>query len=142
MLHWYLKVKKKKTDRKNKNSFQKWRSLLLLKVKCLFLTIVSHTLRITITVETPLMATSLQWPLFWRHSPYIDSCLNFSTEATSLQRLLSSVHKVAVVERFNCISVYSKILWLGGCILTDRCSMHLYVVPLFCGVYIVERQIF
>ena len=91
----------KKKDRKNKNLFQKWRSLLLLKVKCLFLTIVSHTLRIIITVQTPLMATSLQWPLFWRHSPYIDSCLNFSTEATSLQRLLSSVHKVAVVERFN-----------------------------------------
>ena len=144
-------------------------------MKRLFLTIVSHTLRITITVEPPLMATSLTRPLFWQHSPYIDSCLNvakcnlgkvnleamlvscfpsysrggpmplagaprdlytqllacsssqsvvaiacclrasfcfgfFSTAATSLQSLLSFVPKVAIVERFNCISVYSKML--------------------------------
>ena len=70
-------------------------------------------------------------------------CFGFySTAATSLQCLPCSVPKVAIVERFNCISVYSKMLWLRGCILTDRCSMHLYVVPPFCRVYIMEHQIF
>ena len=68
------------------------------------------------TVEPPLTTTSLQQPLFLADSPYTDSCLNLSTTATfladshkltlvktSLQRPLSSVSKVAVVERFNCI---------------------------------------
>ena len=35
-------------------------------------------------------------------SPYIHSCFNPSTTATSLQWPLSSVPKVAIVERFNC----------------------------------------
>ena len=35
-------------------------------------------------------------------SPYIHSCFNLSTTATSRQWQLSSVPKVAVVERFNC----------------------------------------
>lgn len=43
------------------------------------------------TVEPQLTAT------FLADSPYNDSCL------TSLIRQLSSVHKVTVVERFNCI---------------------------------------
>ena len=38
---------------------------------------------------------------FLADSPYIDSCLNLSTMATSLQRALSSVPKAAVVKRFN-----------------------------------------
>ena len=39
---------------------------------------------------------------FLANSPYIDSCLNISTLATStLQRPLSSVPKVAVMARFN-----------------------------------------
>ena len=41
--------------------------------------------------------------IFLADIPYIDSCLNLSTTATSLQRPLSSVPKVAVVERLNCI---------------------------------------
>ena len=32
--------------------------------------------------KPPLKATSLQRPLFWTGSPYIDSCLNLSTTAT------------------------------------------------------------
>ena len=41
-------------------------------------------------------------------SPYIDSCLDLSTTTTSLQRPLSSVPKVAVEERFNCILIRQK----------------------------------
>ena len=41
-------------------------------------------------------------------SPYIDSCLDLSTTTTSLQRPLSSVPKVAVKERFNCILIRQK----------------------------------
>ena len=42
---------------------------------------------INFTVEPPLSATSLQWPLFFvpADSPYIDSCLNLFTMVTSLQ---------------------------------------------------------
>ena len=36
-------------------------------------------------------------------SPCIDSCLNLTTTATSLQWPFSSVPKVAIVERLNCI---------------------------------------
>ena len=35
-------------------------------------------------------------------NPYIDPCLNLSTIATCLQWPLSSVPKVAIVERLNC----------------------------------------
>ena len=63
------------------------------------------------TVHTfTLVSTSLQWlPLFNGHltfladSPYIHSCCNLPTTATSLHQPLSSAPKVAVVERFNCI---------------------------------------
>ena len=43
---------------------------------------------VQITVEPPLTATSPQRPLFFvpADSPYITSCLNLSTTATSLQR--------------------------------------------------------
>ena len=40
---------------------------------------------------------------FLADSPYIDSCFNLSTTATSLQWKLSSVPKVAVLERFKII---------------------------------------
>ena len=43
---------------------------------------------------------------FLMDSPYIDSCLNLSTTATSLQRPLSSIPKVALVEMFNCSAMY------------------------------------
>ena len=35
-------------------------------------------------VKPPVMATSLQWPLFWQiaHKLYIDYCLNLSMTAT------------------------------------------------------------
>lgn len=46
-------------------------------------------------------ATSLQGPVFLADSPYVDCCFNLSTAATSLQWQLSSVPRVAVVERFN-----------------------------------------
>ena len=36
-------------------------------------------------------------------SPYIHSCFNLSTTATSLHQPLSSAPKVAIVKRFNCI---------------------------------------
>ena len=55
-------------------------------------------------------ATSLQLPLFWADSPYIDSCLNLFTTVASLQRPLSSVPKVAVVERFD-----GMFLWTWHC---------------------------
>ena len=48
------------------------------------------------------MATSLQRPFFWADSPYVHYCFNLFTTATSLQRPLSSVPKVAIAERFNC----------------------------------------
>ena len=48
------------------------------------------------TVEPPLRATSLQRPLFWQ------TVHTFTLVSTSQQWLLSSVPKVAVVERFNC----------------------------------------
>ena len=49
-------------------------------------------------------ATSHNGHFFLADSPYIiRSCLNLSTTATSLQWQLSSVPKVAVVERFSCI---------------------------------------
>ena len=41
--------------------------------------------------------------IFLADSPYIHSCFNLSTMATSLQWPLSSVPKVAIAERFNCI---------------------------------------
>ena len=41
---------------------------------------------------------------FSADSPYIHSCFNLSTTATSLQWPFSSVPKVAVVETFNCKS--------------------------------------
>ena len=42
--------------------------------------------------------------IFLADSPYVYSCLNLSTTATSLQhRPLSSVPKMTVVERINCI---------------------------------------
>ena len=44
------------------------------------------------------MATSLQQPIFFADSPYIDSCLNLF----SLQWPVSSVPKVAAVEWFSC----------------------------------------
>ena len=47
-------------------------------------------------------ASSLQRPFFLADSPYVHYCFNFFTTATSLQRPLSSVPKVAVAERFNC----------------------------------------
>ena len=40
---------------------------------------------------------------FLADSSYIHSCFNFSKKATSLQWPLSSVPKVAIAERFNCI---------------------------------------
>ena len=40
---------------------------------------------------------------FLADRPYIDSCFNLSTTATSLQWKLSSVPKVAVLERFKVI---------------------------------------
>ena len=49
------------------------------------------------TVEPPLTATSLQRPFFW---PTVHT---LTLVSTSLQWLLSSVPKVAVVEMFNCI---------------------------------------
>ena len=58
--------------------------------------------RMLSTVEPPQTASSPRRPLFFADSPYIDSCLNLSTTVTSLQRPLSFVPKVAVVERFNC----------------------------------------
>ena len=48
------------------------------------------------------MATSLQRPFFLADSPYVHYCFNLFTTATSLQRPLSSVPKVAIAERFNC----------------------------------------
>ena len=50
-------------------------------------------------------ATSVQrsFFIFLADSPYIHSYFNLSSMATSLQWPLSSVPKVAVVERFNCI---------------------------------------
>ena len=45
------------------------------------------------------MATSIQWPFFLVDSPYLTLVL------TSLQQPLSFVPKLAVVERFNCISI-------------------------------------
>ena len=67
------------------------------------------------TVEPPLMATSLQRPLFFVpadkrsiHWILFKTSLQYNghlfTKATSLQRPLSSVPKVAVVERFDCRS--------------------------------------
>jgi len=47
-------------------------------------------------------ATCLQRPLFLADSSNTDSCLNLSKTATSLQRSLSSVPKVAVMARLNC----------------------------------------
>ena len=49
-------------------------------------------------------ATSLQRPFFGADSPYIHSCFNLFTTAISLQWPFSSVPKVAVVKRFNCIT--------------------------------------
>ena len=57
----------------------------------------SEIVRKTQIVKSPLTA-----PFFGRHS--IDSCLNLSTMATSLQRPDSSVPKTAVVESFGCSS--------------------------------------
>ena len=70
--------------------------------------------QLLITVEPLLMATSRQWPLFFVPTDdksihwllFLNKLLflkNLSTTATSFQQPLSSVHKVAVLERFNCI---------------------------------------
>ena len=59
--------------------------------------------RMLSTVKPPQTASSPRRPLFLADSPVnIDSSLNLSTTVTSLQRPLSFVPKVAVVERFNC----------------------------------------
>ena len=55
-------------------------------------------------------ATTLQLLFFLADGPYIYSCFNLSTTATS-QCPLSSVPKVAVVERYNCIRPISLETW-------------------------------
>ena len=70
--------------------------------------------QLLITVELLLMATSLQWPLFSVPADnksihwllFLNNLLflkNLSTTVTSLHRPISSVPKVAVLERSNCI---------------------------------------
>ena len=60
-----------------------------------------------VTVEPLLTARRLStmdtfFSSWWTENPYID----FSTMATSLQRILSSIPKVAVVERLNYICTF------------------------------------
>ena len=69
------------------------------------------------TVETPLTATSLQWPFFRADKSYTDSCLNLSTMATSLQRWLSSVPMVAIMNRFN------SYFWQGIYLPFSKCKL-------------------
>ena len=56
-----------------------------------------------VTGKLSLTVTSPQLPLVLTDSPYIDSCY------TSLKRSLSSVLEVAVVDRFNCIYLSSRV---------------------------------
>ena len=60
---------------------------------------------LTYTVEPPLTATSLQQPFFFWGTVH-----TFTLVSTSLQWPLSSVPKVAVVERFNCIVKRTRLL--------------------------------
>ena len=53
---------------------------------------IKHSLLFRNTIEPPLTTTSTQWPFFFlADSPYIHSCFNLSTTATSLQWPLKTV---------------------------------------------------
>ena len=53
---------------------------------------IKHALLFRNTIEPPLTTTSTQWPFFFlADSPYIHSCFNLSTTATSLQWPLKTV---------------------------------------------------
>ena len=71
------------------------------------------------------LATSLQWRI---KNPYIDSCLNLPSTAVSLQRPISSVPKVAFVERFNYL------LW------KDSLPRNLFILVMQHGAHCVTRQ--
>ena len=62
---------------------------------------------VTNTVQPPLTATSLQWPLFF--VPADKKIHTLILVKTSLQRPLSSVPKVAVVWRFDCMLKNEKV---------------------------------
>ena len=76
-------------------------------------------------VKPPVMATSLQRPLFWQiaHKLYFDYHLNLSKTATF------SVPKVAVVEGFNCIVKFTdQFRFLGNCPPTPPLSQHFALI--------------
>ena len=56
-------------------------------------------------MATMISLLKLHRPLFMANSPYIDSCFNLT-----LQQPLSSVPKVAVLENFNCMPLFTYIL--------------------------------
>ena len=55
--------------------------------------------------------------IFWADKSYTDSCLNLSTMATSLQRWLSSVPMVAIMNRFN------SYFWQGIYLPFSKCKL-------------------
>ena len=55
--------------------------------------------------------------IFWADKSYTDSCLNLSTMATSLQRSISSVPMVAIMNRFN------SYFWQGIYLPFSKCKL-------------------
>ena len=79
-----------------------WLRGLWNKTKEIILRLSNEKSRNSTNVHLSTTSITLQRPPFLANSPYTDSCLNLSTAINSLQRPLSSVSKVALLERINC----------------------------------------
>ena len=79
-----------------------WLRRLWNKTKEIILRLSNEKSRNSTNVHLSTTSIALQRPPFLANSPCTDSCLNLPTAINSLQRPLSSVSKVAVLERINC----------------------------------------
>ena len=84
-----------------------WLRRLWNKTKEIILRLSNEKSRNSTNVHLSTTSIALQRPPFLANSPCTDSCLNLPTAINSLQRPLSSVSKVAVLERINCNTLLS-----------------------------------
>ena len=70
---------------------------------------------------------------YHRHKPIIFHSYLLTT-ATSKQQSLSSVPKVAVVERFDCISVEEFRIFRSNIVSIDNCSFAIVIMNIFNGL--------
>ena len=79
------------------------------------------------TVKPPLIISS-QWPLFWW------TVHTLTLVSTSLQRSLSSVPKVAIADRFNCIINHYKLSNMTFTSNQGFQNWYVYITNLLCSV--------